>query len=282
MLIKITYISFFLVITITTLFPLQSHSQSVYNYSSCRDTKNSYNCGDITNISYPFWGQNRSYSCGAGNPFYLNCNNNITTTILLSSQNFTVLEINTKKHTIKLRRTDLNQNLCSPQFDDTYLSPNLFQYLPSVKNVTIFYHCSSKYSINSLCGPQNPSFCHVGDKDTLLRDSQDLRDCKRHVQVPAREGFPPLPFYGGIFDIDNLKSGLNNGFEVNYSVKEECLSCLGSEEGRCRWKTNRDIEKHVNSSCYYDNCSDGSIHFSTQHCPNLSMFSISLSHKQIM
>lgn len=171
---------------------------------------------------------------------------------------------------MKLKRTDLDQNLCSPQYNDTYLFPPLFQYPSTVNNITIFYNCTPSQSKDkiSLCGSQNHAFCHVGNQDILLKEYPELKNCKRHVQVPAGEGFPLWHFYDGIVDIDNLKSGLNNGFEVNYSVKEECAKCLGSEEGDCKWKSNRDIEKHVNSSCYYDNCSDGSIHFSTQQCSN--------------
>jgi len=120
--VEISYI--FLVIIITTLFPHTSQLV-IDDYSTCRDIKNFYNCGNLTNISYPFWGKNRPSHCGAGHHFYLNCHENNVTTILISSQNFTVLEINTTTHTMKLKRTDL-QNLCPPKFVDTYLFPPMF------------------------------------------------------------------------------------------------------------------------------------------------------------
>ncbi|RHN51348.1 hypothetical protein MtrunA17_Chr6g0467591 [Medicago truncatula] len=66
----ITHISFFILVTTSNS---QQPPQSFYNYSSCKDIKNSYNCGNISNISYPFWGQSRPLYCGARNPFYLNC-----------------------------------------------------------------------------------------------------------------------------------------------------------------------------------------------------------------
>jgi len=150
MVMNITYISFFfLLVIIITLFAHQSHSQhqQVFNYSSCRDIQNFYNCGNITNISYPFWEQNQLYPCGAGRAFYLNCNENNITTILISSQNFTVIEINTKNHTIKLKRTDLDQNFCSPEYNDTYLFPPPFHYLPTLRNITIFYNCTLRKNI---------------------------------------------------------------------------------------------------------------------------------------
>lgn len=290
MLINITHISFFLVIIITTFFPHQSHSHSQppqqqpqpgFNYSSCRDINNSYNCGRITNISYPFWGQNRLPPCGAGDHFYLKCHENNTTTIRISSQTFTVLKIDTKTHTMKLKRTDLEQNLCSPQYNDTYLFPPPFHYLPTLRNITIYYNCTvpPNLFINSVCGPENHAFCHVGGyhENKFLEKFPELRNCKRHIQVPIGVDFPKDDYYG-FFDHDDLESGLNKGFELNYNLEEECLRCLGSERGHCKWKKNSDIEKHAKSSCYYDDCLDGSVDSSTQHCCNpRSMFSISLS-----
>jgi hypothetical protein len=277
----ITHISFFFLITTCHSQPPQQ-PQSVYNYSSCRDINNSYNCGNISNISYPFWGQNRPFYCGAGHPFYLNCHNNNITTILLSSQNFTVLEINTKKYIIKLKRTDIDQNLCSPKFNDSDLFPPLFQYPPSVKNITIYYNCTStaqNLHINSLCGSQNLAFCHVGsdDENKSMLESYELRNCKRHIQVQVGADFPIENDYYGYIERDVLESGLDKGFEVNYSVKEECLRCLGSDEGDCKWN-NSNLQQHAHSSCYYDNCSDGSIAYSSQcSSHHNSKSSISLS-----
>lgn len=268
-LINITHISFFLVIIIATFFPLQSHSQppSVNDYSTCKDIKNLYNCGNISNISYPFWGQNGNYSCGAGIPFYLHCNRKNITTILLSSQNFTVLEINTKKHTMKLKRTDLDRNLCFPQYNDTYFDPTLFQYRPNVKNITIYYNCTSSEFPNeeSLCEYQNYVFYEFGNPDILL---EKLRNCKKHIRVPIGANFSTDK--ADIYDYlkrDVLESGLDTGFEVKYSVNENCSRCLGTEEGECLIDY---FDKHVDL-CYYDNCSDGSIACST-HCPK-RMFS---------
>jgi len=291
--INITYISFFLllVIIITTFFPHQSHSQSqppqpqpqpVYNYSSCRDINHSYNCGRITDISYPFWGQNRRSYCGAGHHFYLNCDEKNTTTIVISSQNFTVVDIDPTTHTMKLKRTDLDQNVCSPQYDDTYLFPPPFHYLPTLKNITIFYNCTLTpiSPENPICESPNKAFYTVGDEDKPLEES---RNCKRHIHVPLGKDFPVVKDYNDYFDHEVLKNGLDKGFELNYNLKEECLICLGSEEGDCRWKKNSDIEKHVKSTCYYDDCLDGSVHPSTQHCCNhKSMFSyLFISNKEI-
>ncbi|PNX88203.1 kinase R-like protein, partial [Trifolium pratense] len=76
-----------------------------------------------------------------------------------------------------------------------------------------------------------------------------LKNCNRHIQVPAAgEDFPEEDDYHVFFERGILEKGLNEGFEVEYIVEdEECLKCLGSDEGDCKWKNNNDIEKHVKS-----------------------------------
>ncbi|KAL5079566.1 hypothetical protein RYX36_007987 [Vicia faba] len=265
MLINIKYIDFFfLLLTISTFSPQLSYSQpqpqSVYDYSICGDINHSYNCGNLSHISYPFWGQNLPFQCGAGSPFHLDCYEDSVTTILLSSQNFTVIEINTNNHTIKLKRTDLSQNLCSPQFDDTYLSPNLFQYLPQVKNITIYYNCTSSqfFPKHSLCGAPNNAFCPVGDDGNKFLE--ESRSCNKNIQVPVGGDFPIENGYYHYLSRDVLEKGLDKRFEVKYSVNEKCLQCLRNQEGGCV----NYIDKHAASSCYYDNCPDGTIAFSSQ------------------
>ncbi|CAJ2637019.1 unnamed protein product [Trifolium pratense] len=169
-----------------------------------------------------------------------------------------------------LKRTDLSQNLCSPQFNDTHFNPTLFQYPQQiVNNITIYYNCNSTVSQyileNSLCGSLNPSFCYIGDdKDGFLRN------CKKHIQVPVGPAFPIHADYYAYFKRDVLESGLNKGFELKYSVNQECLSCLGNSEilvENCTLKNNNDIEKLAVSSCYYDNCLSGSNVFPTNCSP---------------
>jgi hypothetical protein len=276
--IKHIYFIFFFIIIITT-FPTKSHSQPQkppqpvfdYDYSTCRNIKNSYNCGNITNISYPFWGQNRLLPCGAGYPFQLYCHKNITTTIQLSSQNFTVLDINTEEHTIKLQKTKLYKDLCSPQFDEYFLPPTLFNLLPTLKNITVYYNCSSQFSSYSPCEyqSQNPSFFYVGDEKNEV-----LSSCNGHIQVPVGKEFPMEKNISGYFGRQVLESAWDKEFEVEYIVDDEkCFKCLGSDEGDCEWKNDGEIEKHV-KSCYYDHCPDGSFAYLSQ-CPHKSMFSIS-------
>ncbi|CAI8594902.1 unnamed protein product [Vicia faba] len=283
--ITIQYTSFFfyLLFIISTFSPQVSYSQSVYDYSICKE--HSYNCGNLSSISYPFWGHDRPFQCGAGAPFYLDCGHKQDTTILISSQNFTVLEINTTTYTMKLKRTDLSLNLCSPQFNDTFLSLPLFQiqHLPQFKNLNIYYNCTSPPipSEDSLCGSQNLAFAQLADDDSNL--FEESMNCTRRIQVPVGAGFHIDDSYGYsyFFKPDVLEKGLDEGFEVSYSVSGECLTCLGNQGGDCSWKDDNEIEKHVTSSCYYGNCPDGSMNYSSQ-CSSIHKSSWNLKRKLVV
>ncbi|KAH1086120.1 hypothetical protein AAZX31_07G090800 [Glycine max] len=224
------------------------HSQcqpTAFDYSICK--KQSYNCGNLSNISYPFWGQNRSPQCGSGDPFELSCNgDDNTTSIRIGSLNYTVKEINITAQTMRLVPTNIVVNVCFPQYEETYESRILFRYSPSVYNVTIFYNCSRiQYFPYGYfrCGNAISYFARAYDR--LFTDYPQLQKCKRSLNVSA---VAQLDFKGG--GDFALKKSLNEGFEVNYNVSQHCQRCLGSE-GHC-WRYG--IEKHV-LSCYY--CPNG-------------------------
>ncbi|CAJ1951945.1 unnamed protein product [Sphenostylis stenocarpa] len=127
-------------------------------------------------------------------------------------------------------RPDLALNVCSPQFEDTYLSHNLFQYGPSVFNITIFYNCSSSSYIDTTvvpikCGHENTLFSD-GAEDELLRSFPWLEMCEKHVQVPL-----DVVYYGEGGD-DFLNQAFASGFLVNYTV----LHTVPDDETQKRYK----------------------------------------------
>ncbi|TKY44733.1 Receptor protein kinase [Spatholobus suberectus] len=233
------------------------HCVPAYNYLDCK--RQTYNCGELSYISYPFWGQNhRDPECGGGDPFELKCDHD-ETTIVIGSQSFTVKEINMTAQNMTLVRTDLVGNVCSLQFGDTYNvnSSTLFRYPPSVQNITIFYECPpipdfpNEHSFN--CGPVISYFVVEDELTGLFNEYPQLHGCKS-LHVPTDTS--PRDYTGD--GVDALTEGLDKGFEVDYRVSQECTKCLGSE-GDC-WSDG--IDKHV-LSCYY--CPDGS---HALHCPS--------------
>jgi len=235
-----------IVILLTTL----PQSYCDFDYSVCKERP--YNCGNLSDIFYPFWGQNRPLQCGGGGQtFELKSHDDDNTTILIGSQNFTVKEINTNAQTMRVVQTDLVLNFCSPQFEDTYVNSTQFRYSPSVYNITIFYDClrvtdfSHGFGQNFTCGDVLSYF--VVEYEVL---SNEFPRCKRRSHVPAEA---PLDYTAPGAGYNNLIQVIDRGFEFRYDVSQDCTRCLGSE-GEC-WSDCNDIDQHV-LSCYY--CPDGS------------------------
>jgi len=227
-----------------------SHSQSspTFDYSVCKNQ--SYNCGNLSNIFYPFWGHNRSPECGSGDPFKLTCNDHHnTTSILIASQNFTVKEINTTAHTMKLVPAETVANICSPLSENGSEShTGLFQDSPSVQKITIFYYCPRIKNFpygHFMCGEDAITYFAL-EYDRLFIDYPQLERCKQRLHTWSDA---QMDFSGGALA---LEKKLNEGFVVKYNVSETCARCLG-REGRC-WRDG--IKKHAVNSCYY--CTNGS------------------------
>ncbi|KAL2321175.1 hypothetical protein Fmac_030144 [Flemingia macrophylla] len=221
-----------------------------FNYSVCKDSL--YSCGTLSDISYPFWGQNRPSQCGGGETFKLSCQGDGNTSIRIGSQSFRVKEINMENESMRLVQTEFGDDVCSlpSGFEDIYVKPTQFLYSNSlvVYNITIFsgcgYYAHDPYneSHSFKCGDGHDSYAYyVIDDQNEWFTNQLSYACKGRLHVPTDyEGNPQ----------DALTRVLGKGFEVKYDVDKECTKCL--RRGDC-WKD--DAEKHVNS-CYY--CPDGS------------------------
>ncbi|GAU43603.1 hypothetical protein TSUD_140460 [Trifolium subterraneum] len=158
---------------------------------------------------------------------------------------------------MKLKRTDLAYDACTPQFNDTYLSPNLFQFPTRTQNISLFYNCSSYVmsyaNYKSLCGTQNNAICFEDAKgsNSILEQIPELKGCGNHITIQADYAFEPVTNLG-VIGSDDLNQILYEGFQVKYVVNEDCIRCLGIE-GYCWNNTGFDNVQ----SCYYIYSPDG-------------------------
>ncbi|KAI4350942.1 hypothetical protein L6164_005344 [Bauhinia variegata] len=126
------------------------------NYRACNAT---YSCGDLRNITYPFWGQNRPQFCDSSDMFKLNCDQFNGTSIQVGSQTYQVTSIDESNHTMRLNvQRDFADDFCPTNFTITSLNPPVFHYpTQTVENWTVFYKCPPDIS-NSLPAGFNNSF----------------------------------------------------------------------------------------------------------------------------
>uniref|UniRef100_K7LEN5 Protein kinase domain-containing protein n=1 Tax=Glycine max TaxID=3847 RepID=K7LEN5_SOYBN len=186
----------------------QSLSQPppVFNYSACKEWP--YKCGTLSDIFYPFWGENRPPQCGGGQAFRLSCNHDNITTILIASHNFTVENVDNTTRTMRVVPTDLGPNDCSLQ------SKNISDDIHA--NATHFLYPNSSLYSNNICEGFEEPFCGYPhfeitcmDKNPILRTSnyeflvKDIYYSNSSftvADIDVYEDKCPVPLYNYTFD----------------------------------------------------------------------------------
>jgi hypothetical protein len=188
-------------------------------YSRC---SNRFNCGNITDVGYPFWGDGRPDGCGHPD-LKLNCVKNITTTKIMKVT-YRVLAANTSTKILKIVREDyLVGGICSPAFVDTTLDSELFDYGVGYGSITLFYGCPSTnippvFSCNISGIAYNSGYIAGGAQGPGSA-------CAREVVVPVR-----TTHYKDTGNWSIMEDAIKEGFDVKW--KEDtaaCSACTGSK-----------------------------------------------------
>ncbi|XP_038724622.1 LEAF RUST 10 DISEASE-RESISTANCE LOCUS RECEPTOR-LIKE PROTEIN KINASE-like 2.7 [Tripterygium wilfordii] len=189
-----------------------------------------FNCGELVNISYPFWGNGRPQKCGH-RLFELKCLSNGTTTIFINQHEYQVVGINNFSHSIKISRP---RERCPSTFGGETVAYT-FNYSNTVQNLTLFYNCTTTpYSSLS----SNNFLCPVGgtERDAfyghdILFGGAGFNDtaCNIQVKVPVEEEILDELIQNGVGQLDEA---LKEPFGVNYFTYVLCDSCVGSG-GNC-------------------------------------------------
>ncbi|XP_022137106.1 LEAF RUST 10 DISEASE-RESISTANCE LOCUS RECEPTOR-LIKE PROTEIN KINASE-like 2.4 [Momordica charantia] len=182
----------------------------------------SYNCGELVNITYPFWGNERQGFCGR-REFELNCKRNRTTTIQINSFEYNVLRINQSGHRMTIARSDLLDDYCPKhkhQIETATLDYHLFMYSSNNRNVSVWYNCQPQEGIPDdyrfWCGwegERNGSGNNYAFEAAAMNLSRNMRGCGMKIEVTVTT--------------EVLKEGSNNrrrlvekavrgGFDVEY------------------------------------------------------------------
>lgn len=167
-----------------------------------------FQCGIIT-AGFPFWGGNRPEHCG--HPLLkLHCNqSNNSTSLFISDQEYYVLDIDQTSYTLTLARADLVGPFCASKFNTTTLPLDIFEILPTYKDLTFFYRCGSivSYVSNHTC--PNKGIVSVA------QSSQSYCNGNFTVNVP-QSFFPEEKF----FSLNQFETVLRNGFKVKVTIDE--------------------------------------------------------------
>ena len=228
----IATICFFLLTTLP-----QSHCQEESKYTVC---SRPFNCGHISNISYPFWGDNRPSYCGASGQFELRCDANRSTLLQIGSQKFKVLNMDPYASHITMVRPDLVYDNCSSNLTSTSLDNSVFLYDDSVKSIFIFYNVTdfadysglySNFSFYSNFSCKNEANRTAVYSEYSYDELVAVFSFTEPTEPTELTTSQDVDWGGGIND---LKEALDGGFVVNYATPydQDCFGCLNSK-GEC-------------------------------------------------
>ncbi|KAF6171582.1 hypothetical protein GIB67_018106, partial [Kingdonia uniflora] len=205
---------------------------NISEYTKC---SKKFECGGDA-YSYPFWGNNRSASCGI-KEFRLECRNS-QTQIDINSRTYRVFNIDVANQIMTIVRSevwylrDSKRNSCSSGFLSGVAvgSGSPFEYAPGTLNYTLFYGCS--FNVSAVGGD-----CYYLAADSIA-PNKNTSECQGSIRIPVRPSSVNLSTY----------EILLNGFDAKYagSYYSDCVNCTNSG-GSCG-------SYNITFQCY---CRDG-------------------------
>nr|TKS00415.1 putative serine/threonine-protein kinase [Populus alba] len=207
-------------------------------YMNCM---NSFDCGNIKGVGYPFSGSDRPDYCGYPG-FELGCSNQDPEITIMRST-YKLLGVNIQSRTLNVSRSDYTANLCPTLLSNTSLNPNLLNYTSDHAEVTMFYGCPS---------PSPPALsisqftCNINDtvmmgyfitanlsllSGTAPSLTSYLTTCNNSVKVPALQS-AIVPILDSP-TVAQLLEAINQGFELVWSTNDSLCDACESSGGLC-------------------------------------------------
>jgi len=230
--------------------PIQAEDEK---YQECKD---SFKCGNLNNLGYPFYDEeNHPEYCGYPG-FKLDCSNDMpemsmsyndnddTSGMSMSTtQKFYLLHYNNASHTISVAREDYWESYCPKYQMNTSINFTLFTYTSNDKNVTIYYQCS----YGAMVSPFQFHCPADGMYGYFALNAPDMTwagGCQRSIFVPVYQTAAAT-----LTGNTSLHAALQSGFELEWSAEnDQCDECSRSG-GACGYDPN--LKRFT---CY---CTDG-------------------------
>ncbi|KAM7279633.1 hypothetical protein ACFE04_006767 [Oxalis oulophora] len=199
------------------------------DYSECTRL---YNCGNITNVGFPFWGNNRPQFCGH-KEFELKCNDDQESILKIDKMKFLVLGIDSSDYIMTIARVDLSLNLCCPRrFDAANLGKYILYRKESNQHLCLFYNCTlipSADRYKFYCSGSFPGQSNVQSTVNYYVNYSEGKGigavampCWKSLIVPILKTNVKFLSIG----TSRLQEVLAKGFEVEYSqIGKLCDSC---------------------------------------------------------
>ncbi|PSS33592.1 Leaf rust 10 disease-resistance locus receptor-like protein kinase [Actinidia chinensis var. chinensis] len=196
-------------------------------YTKCSQN---FQCTNITNIGYPFWGGTRPKYCGHPN-FGLNCTGEYPRLTILSSA-YRVFSIDNTTRTLNVVGEEILRDCCSRYTHNTSLDTAHFDYAFDAKNITLFYDCHIPPGTPLIptvfaCSRNATIYnaCMYSTSGTM--EYSDVT-CNASVIVPVNRGAAQALSGNSINVGEALRSGFGLQWEANDTYCERCVQSGGT------------------------------------------------------
>nr|XP_011468652.1 PREDICTED: probable receptor-like protein kinase At1g67000 [Fragaria vesca subsp. vesca] len=200
-----------------------------FHYAKCNQA---IKCGNISNLSYPFWGVNRPNYCGQSG-FKVQCHDNIPM-INMKNFNYRILGMSSSSTawTVRVARDDYWGTLCpSSYIISATIDFSLYNYGYGIQNLSLYYECNTVLSqtLSSMSLVCSNNMTVLFSTPESNRDLGSLDLCKYEVSIPVLET--------AALALENrsttVQVAINGGFELALQIDNgPCIICEASG-GKC-------------------------------------------------
>ncbi|XP_040371442.1 LEAF RUST 10 DISEASE-RESISTANCE LOCUS RECEPTOR-LIKE PROTEIN KINASE-like 2.4 isoform X2 [Rosa chinensis] len=206
-----------------------------FQYANCSQA---IKCGNIPNISYPFWGVNRADYCGQPS-CEVECQDNIPV-INISDVKYRILEMSSSStnRMVKVARDDYWETLCPPSYiNDSIIDPWLYDDFNS-RNLSLYYDCNPAAfeTYTGLDYSSNSQVC--SNKVTVSFTTKNLNSAIDVVSAGVCKDMVNLTVFETAFialekNSTKIQDAIKGGFELGLGIDTgPCDSCEASG-GKC-------------------------------------------------
>ncbi|XWS50755.1 hypothetical protein CRYUN_Cryun12cG0114800 [Craigia yunnanensis] len=205
-----------------------SHSQDDENFDPCFIP---FKCGDIENLKFPFWTEDRPQFCHQEG-FNLTKCEDPQPVINIGGNEFRLIYLNNSTYTMTIARNDLWEQICPSNPITVELDNPFLRYSQTNQKSTFFYNCNS-----SLPPPAIKFECTQGLYSFYAADYLVERDhyedfnlfCRSAIQVQVNQSSFTELQNEGPQSLEDWK----RGFDVVYNPKEIFCQKCNSLNGKC-------------------------------------------------
>ncbi|XP_054785487.1 LEAF RUST 10 DISEASE-RESISTANCE LOCUS RECEPTOR-LIKE PROTEIN KINASE-like 2.7 [Prosopis cineraria] len=190
-------------------------------YTSCKS--NSFICGNISNLAYPLWGDNRADYCRLPD-FQLTCERNNVPNMIIKNIRYRVLDLEWNSQVLRLVRDDYYDTIChKSNYKNSTFDPTTFKYVDETDYVTLLYDCISSPSESNIYAKD----CNGGGDKYVVHYGEGILYRVNCTSVIM----PMLP--DQITTLKQIQDELDDGFGLRWLINKEQYDACTKSGGEC-------------------------------------------------